>query len=92
MSTAVEFDYSPKSIAFLEERIDEDSAYSKATRIFEYFVRRKPKIGDPIDRPPLVWRRFVVIIPKLKPLAFYYWIGGKMITVFLIEPADQTPA
>ncbi len=88
MKSHLQFDYKPKVSEFLENRIDQDSRYAQITEIFEFLVSRDKKIGDPIDRPPAVLRRFVVKIPKLKDIAVYYMIEGKdgnVINVFLME-------
>jgi hypothetical protein len=93
MKDSLRFDYT-SVLGTLEARIDEDSRYAEVVEHFEFFVSRNKTIGDPIDRPPLVFRRFVVKIPNLRPLAFYYYIagrGGKTIFVFRIEFAEETP-
>jgi hypothetical protein len=91
MNAKFRFEYSSQAISFLEERIDEDDAYAEATDIFEELVAWSPKLGDPIDRPPPVFRRLPIMIPNLRTLAFYYVIKGKTIEVFKVEFADETP-
>jgi len=91
MPIQYQFDYSRQAVLFLEERIDEEDAYSDSIRIFEDLVSRYPKIGDPLDKPPLVIRRLLVRIPNLRELAFYYVIKGKRIEVFRVEYSEETP-
>ena len=91
MKSKFQFDYSEQAVVFLEERIDEDDVYADAYIIFEDLISRYPKIGDPLDRPPLVFRRVPIRIPNLRELAFYYLIKGKRIEVFRVEFADETP-
>jgi hypothetical protein len=91
MPSQFQFDYSQQAIRFLEERIDEEDAYSDAIKIFEDLISRYPKIGDPLERPPLVFRRVPIRIPILRELAFYYLIKGKRVEVFRVEFADEAP-
>jgi hypothetical protein len=91
MLSDVQFDYSKQAVFFLEERIDENDAYADAIKVFEDLVRRYPKIGDPMDRPPLVFRRLPIRIPNVRELAFYYVMKGNRIEVFRVEFADETP-
>jgi len=91
MPIQYQFDYSRQAVLFLEERIDEEDAYSDSIRIFEDLVSRYPEIGDPLDKPPLVIRRLLVRIPNLRELAFYYVIKGKRIEVFRVGYAEETP-
>ena len=91
MDAKFRFEYSNQAIVFLEARVDENDLYAQATDIFEELVAWSPRLGDPIDRPPLVIRRLPVIIPNLRTLAFYYVLKGKTIEVFKVEFADETP-
>ena len=91
MKSKVRFDYSRQAVLFLEERIDENVAYANAINVFEDLIARYPKIGDPIDKPPIVIRRLPIKIPKLRDLAFYYILKGKTVEVFQMEFADETP-
>ncbi|GEM_PF-4730358 len=91
MKSEVQFDYSQQAVLFLEDRIDEDARYAGSIGIFEDIVSRYPKIGDPILKAPVVTRRFPVVIPNLRDLAFYYVVKGRRIEVFHVEFADATP-
>ncbi len=95
MSFACRFIYSPSVSTFLSTLVDQDPNYLEATMHLEYFLQHDINIGDPIDRAPLVFRRFVVKLPHLRELAFYYIYavreGVHEVRIIRVEFAEDTP-
>ena len=93
-SKETRFSYNAAASTFISERIDEQPDYAQATEVFEYIIRKNRKAGFAVSKwQPLAPRCFVVKIPALKNLAFFYLSGVKgnvtFILVFAVEFAPS---
>jgi len=84
------FQYGNSASSFISKRIDEDPNYADAPQIFEYFISRNRKAGFEVAiRQPLAPRCWIVSIPNLRDLAFFYVYGGRpprvWVHVFAVE-------